>query len=302
MQGYGAVSISLSVLHTAAIYLFCFWLWQDFKKVQPSVSVLCAKLSLISFIISSLGPFALGALIANGLGHSKWYSFAVYYYLHFQYNGVFIFGVLSLFFKLLEDKRVQLNFLPAQKASWLLFISLFPGYFLSTLWAEPGLPFNIIGFIGAIFQLLALFYFIKSMNRNDLENLSPAARSLMMLAFSAFCIKSFLQLISPHPIIARLSFNVRPFTIAYLHLVLLGVVTFFLVAWYYEKEFIRLKSRFVFNMMLFGFIGTELMMVASGISHFDFFPFIYEAEVLLFFSICLMLAFIAFLRNAYRSL
>src|SRR5690606_32519867 len=123
---YGTISISLSILHTFSVGLFSYWLFRDLKTMNISTSIWHAKISLFLFIVSSLGPFALGPLMATGLGHSKWYYFAIYFYLHFQYNGVFIFGLLSLFYHLLEEKGIQFNVSHALSSGILLFISLFP--------------------------------------------------------------------------------------------------------------------------------------------------------------------------------
>jgi hypothetical protein len=301
LQGYGVCSIALSVLHTIAIYFFCFWIFRDFKKLKPVASILHAKISLLLFLVSSVGPFALGALMANGLGQSKWYYFAVYYYLHFQYNGVFIFGLLSFFYKLLEERNTEYNSALAKKSGVLLFTSLFPGYFLSTLWASPELLFNIIGCIGALVQLWALYCFIKVARSCNRFFLNPNAKLLMTLSVSAFIIKSFLQFISAHPLIAKLAFDVRPFTIAYLHLVLIGVVTFFLLAWYMERGITVFRSKFTIILLLIGFIGSELCMIIAGIPNFSSMPLQSYNALLLFFSICLVLAFGSFLQKALVS-
>lgn len=294
LQGYGIISISLSILHTFSIGLFSYWMFRDLKSMNYSTSIWCAKISLILFIVSSLGPFALGPLMATGLGQSKWYYFAIYYYLHFQYNGVFIFGLLSLFYHLLEDKGIQLNISDARKSGILLFFSLFPSYFLSTLWANPGLPFNGIGLIGAILQLISLLYFTRSIRTIYPLKLSIQANVLMTIAFVSFVVKSLVQILSAHPQIAKLAFEVRPFVIAYIHLCVIGVVTFSLLGWYIEKGFVELRSGICLTLLISGFVGSEIFMIIGSIpttfrlSNFQEIP-------LLLFSILLTLGIILFL-------
>ncbi|HEY8936863.1 MAG TPA: hypothetical protein VIM65_16655 [Cyclobacteriaceae bacterium] len=300
LQGYGTFSIIFSTLHTVSLWLFIYWLLKDLKAKSTSTSIWYTRMSLILFIISSLGPFALASIITNGLGHSKWYFFIVYYYLHFQYNGVFIFGVLSLFFHLLEQRNIKFNIRKANRSGILLFTSLFPGYFLSTLWAAPGMIFNLIGLLGAILQLLAIRYFIKSIRGTSIA-LNARSRLLIIISLISFCIKSFLQLLSAHPNIAQLTYEVRPFVIAYLHLVVIGTVTFFLLAWYIESGLMKIKSPISSLLLIVGFIGSELTMVLSGISQFDSIH-IYQARVLFFFSACLLLGIAMFTATSYSQL
>lgn len=286
LQGYGVISIILSTLHTFSGWVFSFWLFKDFRQNDNAMSKWFAKSSLIFFIVSSLGPFALGPLMASGLAQSKWYYFAVYYYLHFQYNGVFILGLLSLLFQLLEEKSIPLIFLQAKKSGILLFISLFPTYFLSTLWADPGIVFNLIGLAGAILQLIALYYFLRTIRGIGIS-VSRPVKLLMKISLIGFVIKTFLQLISAHPVIAQLASDVRSFTIAYLHLVLIGVITFFLLAWYLEKGIIKVKSSTDIVLLIIGFIGSELVMIESGMPRW-LNPSV-NAILLFFFSVLIVL-------------
>ncbi len=264
LQGYGIVSIVLSALHTVCVFVFCWRIFKDFKNLQTSTSIWFAKVSLILFILSTLGPFTLGPLVANGLGQTKWYYFSVYYYLHFQYNGVFIFGVLSLFFQLLEERGIQFNLQLARRSGLLLLISFFPTYALSTLWAEPGLVFNIIGFVGALIQLLSLYYFLRVVRLFSFSGVNRSGKTLLMLVLVSYILKCVLQLLSAHPFIAELAFNNRPFVIAYLHLVLIGVVTFFLLFWYLEKGIVEGKLTAGIWYIIVGFVGSEFMMILSG--------------------------------------
>jgi len=262
LQGYGAVSIALSTLHTISIGVFCWWFFRDTKQRLMTPALRYARFSLIFFLISAAGPFSLAPLMANGLGQSPWYYFAVYFYLHFQYNGVFVFGVLSLFHTLLEGRGVPMDYARAYRSARLLFSGTILSYALSILWSEPHFLFNGIGFIGALLQSVALWLFLKSISwsRPCFFQCSSSARCLFVLSGSALMLKTFLQLISAHPDAALLAYEVRPFVIAYLHLVVIGVVTFFIIGWYCEKVFGQLK-RLQVILLITGFIGSELVMI-----------------------------------------
>jgi hypothetical protein len=266
IQGYGTVSITISTLHTVSVGIFCAWFFQDTRDKNNIISLKYARMSLIFFLISAVGPFSLGPLMANGLGQSPWYYVAIYFYLHFQYNGVFVFGVLGLFYNVIEYKGIDVSQPSAKYACYLLFGGTLLSYALSVLWAQPHYVFNFAGLTGALVQMAALSFFIKSIHWHSLADknrLHLQTRWLFALAGVALCIKTILQLISAHPDIARLAYEVRPFVIGYLHLVVIGVVTFFLMGWYLEKKVVRTSS-FIIILFITGFLGSELIMIFSS--------------------------------------
>lgn len=122
LQGYGLSSIIFSTLHTIVAVVFIVRFFRDLKQTSSknSASAWFVKISLAFFLLSGLGPFALGFIMANGLGQSNWYYFAVYFYLHFQYNGFFLFGILGLFFKLLEERNVPVTPTKALRAGYIM--------------------------------------------------------------------------------------------------------------------------------------------------------------------------------------
>lgn len=265
LQGYGAISICLSVLHTFCIWLFTVWFFRDVPHGWSSHSIWCARISLLLFVLASIGPFLLGVLKANGLGNSPLYYNVVYYYLHFQYNGVFILGALSLCFKWIESKHVTLDSARSYRSYVLLLVSLFPSYFLSILWSKPAIIFNVVGFAGASIQIVAFFYFVRLLWRVDIK-VTKYARMLMQLAIACFGLKCVLQLISGHPVIAQMALEVRPFLIAYLHLVVVGTVSLFLLAWCIEMKILTLRSPMAVLLVVTGFFGTELLMIFGGVT------------------------------------
>ncbi len=267
LQGYGVVSIIVSTLHTVMVVWFSFRFFSDTKSTRNTHSVWFARTSLMFFIISAAGPFALGVLMANGLGQTQWYYLAVYYYLHFQYNGVFTFGALALFFGLLVDKGITPADHPVRMIKILLIISCFPAYVLSTLWTTPGAVFNAIGALAGGMQLVAFVYvviLVRSAWNEIKTKFSHQAYALLAIALIAFGVKFLLQFISAHPSVALLAYEVRFYVIAYLHLVLLGV-SFFLLGWYFENGFIRsMRWRYLILLMV-GFFLSELVMVGVTI-------------------------------------
>ncbi|MGC1244136.1 MAG: hypothetical protein WA874_21275 [Chryseosolibacter sp.] len=264
IQGYGLYSIIFSTVHTLAVIVFIILFFRLTRGPQ-STSLWFARISLLFFFVSTAGPFSLGYLMANGLGNSVWYNFSIYYYLHFQYNGFFLFGIFSLYFQLLE--RRQLPFDPAAALSfgkWMA-AACVPAYVLSILYAAPGLFFNVTGAIAAVIQLAALGRLISEVWRTRKilrADFHPLACGLFGIVLASLILKSLLQTASAHPQLATMAYALRPVVIAYLHLVLLGVITLFLLAWYVEMKFVKLQpARTAIIIILAGFIGSEICLV-----------------------------------------
>lgn len=144
IQGYGLTSITLSTLHTLiSIITITFFFHQT--KASTSISLWYAKLSIIFFLISTIGPFSLGYLSSRGLDQSYWYNYSIYFYLHFQYNGFFTFGILSLLYELLENKKINFDYRKGKTIGMILALCCFPAFSLRILYNKPGIIFNIIG-------------------------------------------------------------------------------------------------------------------------------------------------------------
>lgn len=72
-----------------------------------------------------------------------------------------------------------------------------------------------------------MFHHLDSLNRA----ISTAAKFLFALSAFALSLKFLLQLGSTYPPLSTLAFGFRPIVIAYLHLVLLGVITIFIIGY-----------------------------------------------------------------------
>ncbi len=264
LQGYGVYSILFSSLHTLMAGIFSFWFFRDTKNLTFDASRWLARIALVFFLLASLGPLSLGPLMVIGMAKTDWYYFAVYYYLHFQYNGVFTFSVLSLLFGLLKEKEIKFDLLIVKRFVYLMLVSCVAGYSLSLLWAKPGLIFNILGWVAVLMQLVAFSYFIKiirAIPKAVINHYSVSTRVLFLVALLSFAVKLVLQTLSAHPGIAHLAYEVRNYVLAYLHLVLIGMISAFLLGWSIEKKWIREPNKLILALFLIGFAGMELIMV-----------------------------------------
>lgn len=263
LQGYGAFSITFSTLHTLGALMFIVLFFRSSKN-RSNISLMPARAALLFFALSSIGPFFLGYLKANALDHLDLYRFSIYFYLHFQYNGFFFFGILSLFLKLIEDNIPEKDKRRVAHGCYILFACCLPTYFLSILWAQPALIFNIIGFVSALAQLVGLWFLVKPFNY-FLANVRFNRQEKLLFSISvvALILKSILQLISAHPSAALFANEFRSIVIAYLHLVLLGGISLFVIAWLIRRRVIKLGTSLAVRLLLVGFIGSQIILVIS---------------------------------------
>jgi hypothetical protein len=266
IQGYGSFSILFSTLHTVGALIFLFQFFRCTRSITAT-SLWYARIALLFFIMSAIGPFALGYLTSIGLGQTNWYFFSIYFYLHFQYNGFFLFGVMSLFFNVIEEKKIPFDNFKAKRMGLIMAIACVPAYLLSVLWANPGYLFNVIGALSAATQIVAFIILLTLVIdiRFELRKHIPrATRILLCIASFAFALKLILQLLSAAPDVARMTYELRPIVIAYLHLVLLGMISICLFAWYLEQNLIqRSSARQAIDLYILSFLGMEGALILS---------------------------------------
>ena len=268
-QGYALFSIIFSTLFLFASYWFTWFFVKNVpSEIRHTNSFKCVKVALWYMVLSSLGPWALGAIM-NTLGaESIWYRLSIYFYLHFQYNGWMIMALLGLFLYVLEAHRILLP----RKTFMQFFLGFNVGnvltFFLSTLWIQPSLFFNIIGGLGAFLQLFALFVLVKYMMgihtgfRNIFSRFQfKLIQTITLLLF----MKISLQLLTGLPYFANLASTILNFTIGYLHLTFLGVVT--LGLFLFLNYFGLLKiSKTSLMLYIIGFVFTEVLIFYKGIT------------------------------------
>jgi hypothetical protein len=220
--------------------------------------------------LSAIGPFATGPLIAMGKSGSPLYFDAIYFYLHFQYNGFFTFMVLGLLYQLMEQRGKPAHGL---KTFWLLNSACLPTYALSVLWSEPSVAFNLVGAVGGLLQVAGVVYLLI-----DWVAAKTLKKSLLLtMALSAFVLKNILQLFSALPAVALLAYHSRNFVIAYLHLVLLGFISLFVFSQVIKRN--RL-GRYGIAIFLFSFFTTEILLVFSASSSLLGFSIPYYIQLL----------------------
>ncbi len=274
LQGYGVGSIGFSTLSIVNSFFFGLRYWKDLNTVtQKPISHLWFKAALLFYIISFLGTFSLGYMMTNKIMHQNWYLSAIYYVLHFQYNGWFFFAAMGLLVSKIEKiisvtKQLKTIF-------WLFALACGPTYFLSVLWMPvPGIIYWVV-IASALAQLTAWLILVKLIfkNKADLKSYFPAkGRALLILSAIALTIKFFLQLGSTHPSMSQLAFGFRPIVIGYLHLVLLGVITIFILGYIISQNLLPAGKYFMPGIWIFvsGIIINEIFLLLQGITGLEY--------------------------------
>ena len=289
VHGYAAVSISFSTLHIIMSYIFIYCFVKDVSNgtKEKLVSLKFIYAGLFFLFLSSFGPWGLAVIIANGLSETDLYKQAIYFYLHFQYNGWFIFSLTGIWLSKIEMglNEAQLKIL---KSSFIiLFISNFPAYFLSLLGFKINTAIWIIAFLSALLQLYGarnLFKVLFATEKKLFANADTWQIRLFRLSFLLLFVKFILQLISALPETGSPAFISREVSIAYIHMIMLGVVTTGLMGWMGHSGLMDLSgSQFTFGIKLFlaGFIISEALL---------FYPAMvlwFHAQVIPFYSIFL---------------
>ena len=271
-QGYGLYSIVLSTIHIFIEYWAAAFIIKHLKKQAIKAAVRYFVMgAIIALVLSSIGPFALGFISANGLKGHAIFELAIYFYLHFQYNGWLTLFLIGLFSTFLYKRNIPFNEPLLKKAFWIYFFALFPGFLLSVLWVHAGTAIEILAAIGSIAQWIAVLLILialKGAFKQLKKQYSSLTWRMLIISFSLLFIKSTLELGLIYPDLADLVNTTRSVIIGYLHLTLLGFISIFILV-QYQIHGITSTSRFAaysFSVFFIGFALNELLLFLQALS------------------------------------
>ncbi|HEY1008932.1 MAG TPA: hypothetical protein VGE58_02410 [Daejeonella sp.] len=298
VQGYALYSIVFSTLSIVVSFFFAVYFWSDLNKIRGAiVSHLWFRWSLIFSVISAFGPFSLACQMMAKTASQDLYLASVYYYLHFQYNGWFLFagiGLLADQFAGLEAMQRKLR-----KAFFLFCGACIPAYFLSVLWLPVAANIYYLLIAAVIAQLIGWALILDAVRKNMSfikQQFSGFGNVLLILSAIAFTIKLILQTGSIHPGLSQLSYGFRPIIIGYLHLVLLGVTTIFVIGYILSLRLIRVSKVLTLGAAVFvaGVIINELLLMVQGVAALNYQAvpyiqiFLFGAAVILMLGLLIM--------------
>ena len=283
--GYFWVSIAGSTVALLCSFVFFFFFVRDAKKIQDS-SKFWFLAGLFFAVISSVGVFNLGYMMMSKTATQDLYLASEYYYLHFQYNGFFIFSCIGFLLFSMKQAGSGISEKQNKLIFWLLFVGCVIGYGLSVLWMKMPVSIFAVIVVATIMQTIGavlLFVFIKKNWTNLVLKWSPMHRFVLLYAGFAFAVKIALQLGSTIPALNQFAFGFRNVVIAYLHLVLLMCIATFLVNQILATHYFTITNKLLmgFKLLLLGIFLNELVLGLMGVFSIKYISIPFANEMLL---------------------
>jgi len=310
LEGYGALSIILSTATILLSYLFIYFYLKDLKKVPGRLkSKKWFKAALCLWAFSSLGPFSLAYLMACHISNQDLYVLSIYMYLHFQYNGWFLFAILGCLFGFIEKQTNNLgvssmqpraDFWGIQLYKWMV-ITIIPSYFLSTLWLNLPRVIVWLANLTALLQIsviICIIQWVRKLPTKIWSPLKPQIRMFWLFGLTALIIKIALQSLSVIPYFTHYAFGFRPIVIGYLHLVFIGILSFFIMGALLNLPIISQIRYKKSGLVLFitGFILQEIILMLQGFEAFNQ-TSMPRASILLFYCAIFMVSGLAMIAH-----
>ena len=283
--GYFWASIAGSTVALLCSFVFFFFFVRDAKKIQD-FSKLWFLAGLFFAVISSVGVFNLGYMMMSKTATQDLYLASEYYYLHFQYNGFFIFSCIGFLLFSMKQAGSGISEKQNKLIFWLLFIGCVIGYGLSVLWMKMPVSIFAVIVVATIMQTIGavlLFVFIKKNWTNLVLKWSPMHRFVLLYAGFAFAVKIALQLGSTIPALNQFAFGFRNVVIAYLHLVLLMCIATFLINQILATHYFTITNKLLmgFKLLLLGIFLNELILGLMGVFSIKYISIPFANEMLL---------------------
>jgi len=237
-QGYALYSILFSTLHLWLSYILLIRLWKRLEASKFLIQLI--KAGIIFHFISSLGPYALGPLMVMGMKESPWYQQAIFFYLHFQFLGLFFTWMLAILLK---------------KAAVIITKKEVKGIVISLVFLYAhSLDYNfnhwLIQWFGGFGSIL-LFLILLSYKR-IFQKLENHFKTIYYIILTVAVINIFGSI----PVVAKLVINNHFMLIAWLHFLFLGMYVPFI--WVFLKQKISIYLWFLFG---FTVVFSEAVLV-----------------------------------------
>ncbi len=269
-QGYGLISILCSILFIFTTYAYSYLFIKHLIYTKNSRTVKLLSVSaLVSLVLSSVGPFVLAYLLASKSNNVFLYRDSIYTYLHLQYNGFFTLAIMALFFNRLEHRIPITKEKMLYQFAIILVLTVIPSMFLSYLWHYPNTWFRIIAVAGSLLLLLCCIYFIGTLKTitTPLKEMNKTVLAIGSISFGAFVLKMLMQSLTIFTEIGNLVFANRPMIIGFLHLVLLGFVSLYLIAHFLQADYLRQNktSEMAVNVFASAVVLNEVILMMQGL-------------------------------------
>lgn len=268
--GYNLPSILFSTAYTVVTYYFAWIYFADLRRLpslHPVVKLLSVG-SVLSLILSSVGPFILAYIMVSKSANSLLYRDAIYTFLHFQYNGFFTLAVFALFVQQWLKKGLALPPRTVRFAGFLT-ASVVPSLFVAMLW-HNSLVLYLLASAGCLCILISLWYFLPVLLAAIKKSFAqqPALRFLVVASLVSFFLKMLLTTGTLYPPLGQAVYGARPVIIGFLHLVFLAFVSFYILSTVVEEGWFHAGKKFLgLGVYLFaaGVLANEAFLMIQGL-------------------------------------
>lgn len=268
IQSYGPVSITTSSVHMVLSYVLLATLWKAGTSWPAKGSRALLRLSIIFFVLSTMGIWSIGPIMAAGKQGAAIYYWAVQFFLHFQFNGWFWFAAMTLGIRWAE--RNEMAFTMDRLTLGLWVTSAVLTYALAIAWSEP-LPMVFatvsVGVALQVWAAIRTLRILKELGTQAHDRFPQWARILIGIALVSMALKVLVQATVAIPQVAIMAFTIRHFVMGFIHMNTLGTMTLLLLAYAVVYGWIDLGSRTIrigIGLLTLGIILSELMLFAQG--------------------------------------
>lgn len=272
-MGYAGLSIAFSTLHLILSYIFAWYFLRDLRRVKGEGRPMThsfVRAAIWFMIISTLGLWGIAPIVIFGLKGSAFYYAAVQFFLHFQFNGWYLFTVLGLLVYWLEQRGIWLPGKVVRKVFYILIPATVLTYALAIAWSTPHWAVFLLNSLGVLLQLIAagiLFRLLFPRRRAILQGLSGWSKWFLGLAFAGYFLKVLIQTAVIIPYIATIGFTIRNYVIGFIHLILLLVISAFIFGLGINKGVFSIQrpvARLGMISLSAGFLLSEFLLFLQG--------------------------------------
>lgn len=229
LYGYRGPSVAFLSLFVLASYVYSVCFFRCSRNIS-GLPIKFFRFALLLYLVSTIAIWALAPIIIIVGKNTSIYFDDIYFFLHFLYNGFFVFaisGILFHYFRLPENFVWKFFYLNA--------IAVFPAYLLSLLWRPVPTWVYAGGFLAALLQVIALIWLVRGIVPATLH-LTLSDRVIVLGGIVSYALKVIIQLFSSIPAVVSAAIHLKPYlVIGYLHLITLGYISTLLLYFLYRE-------------------------------------------------------------------